>query len=177
MRKYLLIILPLIVSLFFNGCNKIDELTYFDIDYNFIFTLPAIGFGSIDIESNEVENNTENSFENNDSRKELVERATLKKFEVTILEPINGSFNFVNSVEVYAKTTILSEKLIAWKYDVPQTIGSFIKLETTNDDLKKYLTSDKIKVRLKTTANSTITEDHKMDLFASVEVDAKILGI
>ena len=173
--------LPIALTLIFIfiGCKAIDELTFFDIDYNYTFTLPAFNGLVIpeEIESNDVENNTENTFDNNDTRKDLVERATLQKFNVRITEPTDGSFNFVNKVEIFVKTSELSEKLIAWKYDIPQDIGNYIELDTTSDDLKKYLTSNTIKVRLKTISNGPITEDHTMDLEASVEVDAKILGI
>jgi len=172
----------LILSIFvlaFYGCKIIDELTHFDIDYNYTFTLPALGGLNLpeEIESPDVENNTESTFEINDTRKDLVERATLKKFTVTILEPLDADFSFISKVEIFIKTDALKEKLIAWKDNIPNDIGNYLKLETTSSDLKKYLTSDAIRVRLKTTSSEPLTEDLLLDLQSTVEVDAKILGI
>ena len=172
------IILALIII--FSGCKIIDELTHFDIDYNYTFTLPAFGginLDNLNIESNDVENDTESTFEINDTRKDLVERATLKKFNVTILEPTDATFIFINKVEIFVKTDELEEKLIAWKDNISNDIGNYLELETTSSDLKKYLTSDAIRVRLKTTSSQPLTEDLLLDLRSTVEVDAKILGI
>jgi len=158
----------------------IDELTHFDIDYNYTFTLPSFGginLDNLNIESNDLENDTESTFEINDTRKDLVERATLKKFNVTILEPIDAKFTFINKVEIFVKTDALEEKLIAWKDNIPNDIGNYLELETTSSDLKKYLTSDAIRVRLKTTSLSPLIVDLLLDLKSTVEVDAKILGI
>jgi len=170
----------LTILFIFVGCSVIDELTHFDMDYNYTFTLLAYGgvsLDNLDIESNDVENDTESTFEINDTRKDLVERATLKKFNVTILEPIDAKFNFLNKVEVFLRTDDIEEKLIAWNDNIPSDIGNYLKLETTNSDLKKYLKSDAIRVRLKTTSSNPLKEDLLLDLKSTVEVDAKILGI
>jgi len=158
----------------------IDELTHFDIDYNYTFILPSFGginLDNLNIKSNDIKNDTESTFENNDTRRDLVERATLKKFNVTILEPIDAKFTFINKVEIFVKTAALEEKLIAWKENIPDDIGDYLELETTSSDLEKYLTSDVIRVRLKTTSSSPLMEDLLLDLKSTVEVDAKILGI
>ena len=158
----------------------IDELTHFDIDYNYTFILPSFGginLDNLNIKSNDIKNDTESTFENNDTRRDLVERATLKKFNVTILEPIDAKFTFINKVEIFVKTDALEEKLIAWKENIPDDIGDYLELETTSSDLEKYLTSDVIRVRLKTTSSSPLMEDLLLDLKSTVEVDAKILGI
>jgi len=158
----------------------IDELTHFDIDYNYTFILPSFGginLDNLNIKSNDIKNDTESTFENNDTRRDLVERATLKKFNVTILEPIDAKFTFINKVEIFVKTAALEEKLIAWKENIPDDIGNYLELETTSSDLEKYLTSDAIRVRLKTTSSSPLMEDLLLDLKSTVEVDAKILGI
>jgi len=34
-----------VLIIIFSGCKLIDELTHFDIDYNYTFTLPAVGGG------------------------------------------------------------------------------------------------------------------------------------
>jgi len=170
----------IITILTFCGCKIIDELTHFDIDYNYTFTLevPDYGIGgNLDIKSNDVENSTESTFENNDTRKDLVESATLKKFNVAILEPEDSNFSFLNEVEVFISTAELEEKLIAWKDDIADIEGNRLKLETSKSNLKKYLVSEQIKIRLKTTSSEPLTEDLLLDLKSTVEVDAKILGI
>ena len=178
MKRILLLLSILIFAVC--GCKLIDELTHFDIDYNYTFILPAFGginLDNLNIESNDVVNDTESTFVINDTRKDLVERATLKKFNVTILEPTDARFTFLNKIEIFVETDELDAKLIAWKDNVPTDIGNYLKMEITSSDLKKYLTSDTIRVRLKTTSSSPLTEDLLLDLKSTVEVDAKILGI
>ena len=164
----------------FCGCKAIDELTHFDIDYHYTFTLPAYGginLDNLDIASPDVENSTESTFENNDTRKDLVEEAILKKFTVTILEPADADYSFLNKVEIFLRTVTLDEKLIAWKDNISENDGNKLDLETTSSNLRKYLISDEIRVRLKTTSSEQLTEDLLLDLKAVVDVDAKILGI
>ena len=142
----------LILSIFiltFYGCKTIDELTHFDIEYNYTFILPAFGginLDNLNIESTDLENDVESTFEINDTRKDLVETAKLKKFNVTILEPTDGNFTFINKAEIFVETDNLVEKLIAWKDNIPNNVGKYLELETTSNDLKKYLTSDAIRV-------------------------------
>ncbi len=100
--------------LVFGGCKAIDELTHFDLEYNYTFTLPSLGginLDNLNIESNDLKNNTESTFETNDTRKDLVESAYLKKFNVTIIEPNDGNFTFVTKVEIFVEADGLAEKL------------------------------------------------------------------
>jgi len=118
--KYSSSIVFILIFTFF-GCKLIDELTHFDMDYNYTFTLPAYGginLDNLNIESNDVENDTESTFEINDTRKDLIESATLKKFDVTIIEPVDANFSFINKVEIFVRTEALPEKLIAWKDNI-----------------------------------------------------------
>lgn len=164
----------------FCGCGVIDELTHFDIDYNYTFTLLSHGgiyLDNIDIEAEGLKNSTESTFENNDTRKDLVERATLKKFNVTILEPVGEDFSFLDKVEIKISTSNLEEKLIAWKDNISDNEGNYIELETTSSNLRKYLISDTLSVRLITTSSEPLLNDLLLDLKSTVEVDAKILGI
>ena len=59
----------------------------------------------------------------------------------------------------------------------PENEGDFLELETTSSNLRKYLISDEIRVRLKTTSSEPLMNDLLLDLQSKVEVDAKILGI
>ncbi len=168
------------ILILFCACKAIDELTHFDIDYDYTFVLPSYGginLDNVDITSNDIENSTESTFKNNDTRKDLIEEATLKKFNVTILEPANADFSFLNKVEIFVSTENLVEKLIAWKDNISDNAGNHLELETTSSNLRKYLISDEIRVRLKTTSSEPLTEDLLLDLKSTVEVDAKILGI
>lgn len=166
--------------LVFGGCKAIDELTHFELEYNYTFTLPSLGginLDNLNIESNDLENNTESTFENYDTQKDLVESAYLKKFNVTIVDPIDENFTFVTKVEIFVEADELEEKLIAWKNNIPNDIGNYLELETTSSNLRKYLISDEIRVRLRTESSKPLTQDLRLDLRSTVKVDAKILGI
>lgn len=169
-----------LLALTFCGCKAIDELTHFDVEYNYTFTLPSYGginLDNLDIKTNDLENSNESTFDNNNTKKHLVERATLKKFNVEIIDPADADFSFLDKVEIFVSTKTLDEKMIAWQDNIAQNVGDYLELETTSSNLRKYLISDEIRVRLKTTSSEPLMNDLLLDLQSKVEVDAKILGI
>ncbi len=176
MRKILSISLLLVLAV--SSCKKIDEWTHFTIeidDQATIDPIPVVPGMPIDIPIPEVTTNSSQNFENNNTNKDLVEDARLKKMTLTVSSPESGDFSFLNDVEVYMKAEGLEETLIASKHNI--TGGKTIDLDCEDKDLSAYVKKDTIEFRIKTTVDEVTFEEYTIDIHTEFLIDAKILGI
>ncbi len=176
MRKFLALLIFLNLFL---ACNKLDEYTKFNIVYHTEAVIPArvslnlpmdIPLPSITTESN-------HTFENHNTHKDLIEEIHLKELKVKITDPVNGDFSFLSDIEIYISADGLPEIKIAWLNNIPDSIGNEIILETTGSDLQEYIKTDSFNLRLRVTTDQLITQDYTIDIKSVFEVNAKILGI
>jgi len=160
------------------GCNKIDEWTQFDIEYNKNVTIPATtGINlPINIPTPPISTNSKSEFEVNNTAKKLVEKINLKTLKLTITSPADADFSFLKSMEVYISAEGMSETKIAWKDNIPNNIGNVIELDVSNTNLKDYILKDEIKLRLKTVTDKILGKDHTINVHSVFFVDARILG-
>jgi hypothetical protein len=175
--KKTLLILP-VMLLFILGCNFIDKLTHFNMEYNQTVTIPA----AIDInlpvntEIPDVETNSEATFSVNNTHKDLIEEVLLSKLELAITAPTDGDFTFLKSIAIYMSADSLDEIKIAWQDSIPSNCGDSLILETTNADLKDYIMKDSFDYRVNTVVQKIITSDYTINMHSVFYVDAKILG-
>jgi len=174
-----ILMLALLMGITLVSCKKLDKLTQFDITYHSEVTVPAAVPINVpfDILTPEVETNTEEEFENNNTHKDLIEEITLKKLVLTIIDPADETFDFLNSIEVYIETDDLPEKKIAWKEDIPENGLQQLELDTSGEDLKEYLMEDSFKLKVKTKTDHATTRDITIDIKTVFHVNAKILGV
>ena len=180
MKNFFLLALFLTsIILFTSGCDKADELTQFDMEYNEAVTIPSsTGINlPFNLFAPEVESNSESTFAVNDTRKDLIEEILLTTLELKLTSPSNGDFGFLKSIEIYLDANGLSEKKIAWKENIPSDIGNRLVLETTGTDLQEYIKKDEFTLRLNTVTDEFITSDHHIDVHSVFFVDAKVLGL
>ncbi|MBT8236177.1 MAG: hypothetical protein KJO04_08290 [Bacteroidia bacterium] len=162
-----------------SGCNALDELTKFDMDYNTEVVIES-SFGvnlPFNVFTPEIESNSESEFAINDTRKDLIEEIQLKELSLRITAPQEEDFSFLESVEIFITAEGLEEVLIASMTDVPQDIGDLLELDTSNADIQEYIKKDRFQLRLNTVTDEAIAVDHYIDVNAIFFVDAKILGI
>ncbi|WP_373518292.1 hypothetical protein [Pricia sp.] len=175
MRNFILI-LTILVTI--SSCDKVDELTKFDLEYNSKVVVP--GATGINLPFNmvtpDMETNSESQFEVNDTRKDLIEEIKLTKLQMVITSPTDADFSFLNSVEVFISAEGLDEIKIAEK-DVDENVGSTLDVDVLDIDLKEYIKKDEFNLRLNTVTDEVINDDHEIDVNSTFFVDAKILGI
>ena len=167
------------VFMIFVNCDKLDELTKFDIEYSQRATIPSsTGVNlPIDVFTPEMETNSETKFAVNDTRKNLIEEITLTELEMIIISPDTADFSFLNSIEVYISADGLEEIQIAFLNEVPENAGNRITLDTSDIDLKDYIKKDEFSLRLNTVTDELISTDYELEVNSSFFVDAKILGL
>ncbi|NHF61038.1 hypothetical protein FK220_016925 [Flavobacteriaceae bacterium TP-CH-4] len=173
-------ILPIILCVFLLfACDKIDDLTKFDMDYDSSVVIESAANINLpfDVVTPDVETNSESEFAVNDTRKDLIEEIKLKSLRLNITSPDNQDFSFLKSVEIFISAEGLEEVPIAAITEVPEDIGSLLELDTSDRDIKEYIKKDKFNLRLNTVTDEVLTSDCYIDVKSVFFVDAKILGI
>lgn len=175
--RNLLIIGILLISMV--SCNKLDKLTQFNIDYKETVTVPGNTIISLpfDLDDQELETNSSTSFENNNSNKDLVEKATLTKMQLDHKSPSSGDLSFIESISIFLEADGLPEIKIAWKDVVPENVGKTLDLDLTDADLKDYVKKDDLRIRINSVIDETLSQDQVIDINTSIFIDAKILGL
>lgn len=172
-------ILLLSFLIFTFSCDKIDELTKFDITYNQEVVIPSSSLISLpfSILTPEITTNSASTFESNNTNKDLIEDIRLTSLELSIVSPNNGNFNFLKSIEIYMLSENFPEIKIAWKENIDDNNLPNLSLETIDEDIKEYIKEDTYTLRVETVTDETINEDHNINIESVFFVDAKILGI
>ena len=178
--KYLkLIIIPILITLLFTNCKLIDGWTQFEVDYSSTATLPQ----DLDINQSEdvypsvIEANLKAKVKNEGSSMDKVESVELTDLKLRITSPTGKNFQFLNSVALYMNAEGLDEIKVAWKDDVPATVGDALSLKTSSTDLTDYLVQEVVILRLNTVLNQRIAQDYQIGIDVTFLIDAKIMGI
>ena len=161
------------------ACDKIDELTKFNMDYDAEVVINSTANISLpfDVFTPDMETNSESQFAVNDTRKDLIEDIRIKKLELSITAPSDLDFSFLESIEVFISADGLSEIRLAYITEVSETVGSSILLDLEDVDIQEYIKKDIFNLRLNTVTDEILTEDCYIDVASTFFVDAKILGI
>lgn len=175
-KKYTFI---LAIFTLFVSCDKLDELTKFNMEYSQRATIPSSAGINLpfDIFTPEMETNSESKFAVNDTRKDLIEEIILTELELVVIAPDTADFSFLNSIEVFISADGLKEIQIASLSDVPEDVGNSITLNTSDIDLKEYIKKDEFSLRLNTVTDELMSTDHELEVNSTFFVDAKILGL
>jgi hypothetical protein len=170
MKFLLLIILPL----FMFSCKK--KLTEFYIDYTSEATIPAaVPLSSpFNIWTPEQTTNSEFEFEVNNTNKERIRSIILKDLDLKITSPNNQTFGFLKDIDLYISAEGLSEKLLAYRYEISEDAGKEISCTVTNKDFQEYIKKDVFSIKIKTVTRELITNDVKLDIYTNFLVDAQL---
>ncbi len=176
-RLNLIALFILLTTLF--GCEKLDELTQFKINYNeeVIIESSTVVDLPFNVFTPEISSNSESTFDSNNTNKDLIEYIELTSMVLEITSPSNGDFDFLNSIEIFISAEDQAEVKIAWKENIPSNSGNKIELETSGADLTNFIKKDKFILRLETVTDELITSDHHINVKSEFFVDAKILGL
>ena len=172
------IVLALTVLCTIISCDKIDELTQFNLEYNTKVVVPgATGVNlPFDLVTPDMETDSESQFEVNDTRKDLIEEIKLTEMQMVITSPTDADFSFLESIEVFIAAEGLDEIKIA-EEEVDENAGSTLDIDVLDIDLKEYIKQDAFNLRVNTVTDEVINEDYNIDVNTTFFVDAKIFGL
>jgi hypothetical protein len=163
----------------FSGCKQLDKLTQFSLEYNESMVISSmIGMNlPFNIATPKIKTNSTEAFAINDTRKDLIEDIKLEALALNISDPADADFSFLQSIEIYISAEGLEEILVAWKYEIDDSSGNSLELETANEDLSSFIIQDEFTLKFTTVTDKLILSDHHVEVNARFFVDAKILGL
>ncbi len=142
------------------SCKEIDKLLTFEMENSQTIKLDS-GFplnSSVVSLPVDITTNSEDEFKNNNTQAEFVKDITLKEFKLTITDPPSQDFSFLKNAYVYiALPDNTEEVLLAYREDIPDTIGNTMELTSTNVKLDKYVKAPSFKIRTATTFDKSVT--------------------
>ncbi|QDO95145.1 hypothetical protein FNB79_14570 [Formosa sediminum] len=173
------LITVLFITLMVTSCDTLDDFTKFDITYNESITIPAtipIDIPFV-INTPEIETNSESTFSVNDTSKDLIEDIKLTEFKLTLTNPSDEDFSFVETIEIYIAAEGLEDTKLAWNTTPIENGTNVMYLKTSDEDLKAYIFEDSFYLKIETGTDEILTQDYDIDIKTVFAVDAKILGI
>ncbi|MFV8367346.1 hypothetical protein [Flavobacterium sp. XS1P27] len=148
------------VVLLITSCNVIDDLLTFSIDNQTTFKIES-GFPlgtAFNVVTPDVTTNSSSTFENNNTKAELVKDVKLTDLKLTITEPSNRSFSFLKSIHLYISTDANDEIELAYLDEINSTSNT-INLTCTSQKLDKYIKASSYKIRTKAVIKESLTQD------------------
>lgn len=168
----------LFAAVLFAGCEKLAELTKFDIPLSTKFTIPANSLVNtlITIPTPDIPTNADKIFDSNKTDTDLITSIKLKSMAVSINTPTAGTFKFLKNIEIWIKAGTLAETKLAYNSAVPAIVGNTLTVQLGDVDFKQYLTQNNVSFRIAFELDEAITEDYEIKLEPIFVVDAEILG-
>ncbi len=179
LKKFIPIAIAL-YSLYFVSCkDELDKLTQFTISQQSEFSVPSTTVVDIplSVPTPEVSVDSQQEFENNNSRRDLIENARLRKLVLSIKSPDTGNFDFLNEIEIYIEADGLDRVLIASLDAIPETQLKTIELDVASTELVSYLRKDSYTLIYNVKVDQTIETEYVIEANSDIFIDAEILGI
>lgn len=172
---YIVLIVGLILGSS-TGCNQFESFTNFTLKYEQdVKVESSTGINlPFNIATPQTETNAESEFESNDTEKKYIKSITLDSLVLTLFDPPNEDFSFLEEISIFIKAEGLDEHRIAWKNPVPASASNRLTLDCTDDDLQEYIKKDKFSLRLKVVTDELITRDHYFRIRSAYSVSAKL---
>ncbi len=90
--------------------------------------------------------------------------------------PAGEDFSFLESISLFISAEGLNETKIAWKDPVPDPVGGKIDLDVSGEDLQEYIKKESFSLRISTTTDELLSEDHVIKVTCNFFVDAKLIN-
>ncbi|SMB94238.1 hypothetical protein SAMN00120144_2359 [Hymenobacter roseosalivarius DSM 11622] len=170
--KKILFLVPLAFLLVAIGCKKIDQLlTFYIEDTQNIRVAGNSVVGLIPIAPVAVTTRSEEKFKNEDTRADLVKDVSLNKLTLTITDPNNENFDFLESVTLYISTEQSDRVALASLSSVP-TGQKVIELKPSGAKLDKYLKASSYTLTTEARVKRAVSQDITMRADSRFKVTA-----
>ena len=140
------------------GCKAIDKLlTFYVEDTENIQIAASFPVGvAAPLSPVAVPTQSKQTFQNNNTRADLVKDVSLNQLTLTIADPTSENFDFLRSIEIYISTNASDQILLASLGAIPTGVQS-ITLTPTNARLDAYLKADSYTLTTKAAIAKPIT--------------------
>lgn len=105
-----------------------------------------------------VTSNSKESFENNNTKANLVKDVILKRLTLTITDPATENFNFLKSIKIFIGTAESDKVLLASLDNVPMGVSA-IELVSGNSKLDKYIKASSYTLYTEVSIRSSVAKE------------------
>lgn len=148
------------LMLLITSCNAIDDLLTFTIDNQTTFKISS-GFPigtAFSVITPDVPTNSSSTFENNNTKADLVKNVKISELKLTITNPTDKSFSFLKSVRLFISTDANDEIELAYLENINSTTNT-LNLICTDQSLDKYIKASSYKIRTEAVLKESIAQD------------------
>ena len=170
--SFAFILIPLLL-----GCKKVGYVQ-FNLDYQAAITIQS-GAGisiPLSILTPDIESNSQSEFAINDTRKDKVENIRLTAMSLEITSPNGQEFDFVEDLELFISADGVDEIVLAYVYDMDNSVGNFINITCSQSDFQEYIKKDKFTLRVRTVTDEYNLSDVDISINCTFRVNAKLIG-
>ena len=180
MRKKLLFLFILCISVSLLDCKKGGLTVNFDVNTSENFTIPpnAATIGILQPIFTPPFNTTswENKYSINNTDKNHIQSCKLTNLTLTITGPQGQTFGFVQSLHIFIQAPNLPEVEVAYIDNNPTSAGSTITLTPDNNvDLSAYAKADSFTLGIETTTQQSNVNSVAVQADMTLHVVANVL--
>lgn len=146
--------------LLITSCTAIDKLLTFSINNQTSFKIES-GFPlnlATEIITPDVTTNSSATFENNNTKADLVKDVKLSELKLTITDPADKTFSFLKSIHLYISTDANDEIELAYLDEINSTSNT-INLTCSTQKLDKYIKASSYKIKARAVIKESLTKD------------------
>ncbi len=172
----LLPILLFVIMISSISCDRVDELLTFDLTNEADITIEKtlVPFQlPFDIPTPDITTDSENEFEKNGTKVDLVKNILLKELTGTITSPTGKTFSFLKEIHLYISTNDTDEILLASKTNIDSD-ATTLELDVTEENLDTYVKASTYKLRTEVVTKETIFQDVDIHIFMKYQVTANL---
>ena len=149
-----------IVMLIVTGCNDVEDLLTFHFSDRTQIRIESASPLNLPIEiiTPAITSNSQQQFENNNTKAELVRDVKLEQLNLTLTSPSGKSFSFLKSIRIFISTNESNEIELASLDNVSSPTGT-LELIPTSQKLDVYAKSSSYNLRTQVTTDETLTQD------------------
>ena len=149
-----------IVMLIVTGCNDVEDLLTFHFSDRTQIRIESASPLNLPIEiiTPAITSNSQQQFENNNTKAELVRDVKLEQLNLTLTSPSGKSFSFLKSIRIFISTNESNEIELASLDNISSPTGT-LELIPTSQKLDVYAKSSSYNLRTQVTTDETLTQD------------------
>lgn len=142
------------------GCEEVEDLLTFYVNDQTRIRIESTSPLSLPLEvaTPAVTSNSQQQYQNNNTRADLVRDVKLEQLKLTIEAPQGKTFSFLKSIHIYISSSEAEEIELASLENISSS-ASVLELVPTDQKLDAYAKSPSYSLRTKVVTDETLTED------------------
>ena len=150
------------------GCDEVEDLLTFHFSDRTDIQIQSTSPLNLPVEvgTPSVTSSSQQQFQNNNTRAELVRDVKLEQLTLTLVSPSGKTFSFLKTIRIYISSDEGNEILLASLEDISSSLAT-LELIPTTEKLDVYAKSPTYSLRTVVTTDETLTED------IDVQIDLK----